>query len=106
MHAATRFNEQASKLAMNTHLAQAGMQLLASRLGHCRALFQAYRQTKEQTDGQADWDAACLKLVTERLPVSFKNSQALLQTRAVPMQPMLPALQVHLGQVISRGSGM
>ena len=91
---------------MNIHLVQAGMQLLASRLDYCRALFLVYRQTKEQTERQADWDAACLKLMTERLPVSFNDSQALLQTRTVPMQAMLPALQVHLGQVISRGSGM
>ncbi len=106
MHAERRSNEQACKPATNTHLTQAGMQRLASRLAHGRALFSAYRQTKEQTERQADWDAACLKLVAERLPVSFSNSQALLQTRAVPMQTMLPALQVHLGQVISRGSGM
>ena len=52
---------------------------------------------------QARETSTCLELMTEGLPVGLHNRQSLLQTGAVIMQAVLPAFQVNLSQVISRG---
>ncbi len=54
MHGATRSKEQASKLAMNIYLAQASLQLFASRLGYSRALFSGLPTDKGKTDSQTN----------------------------------------------------